>query len=125
MHPRVAQLVEWQASHGSVQKSKAWLDSRRRRLTASDAAAVMGKNPYRNGLQVLMTKLGLGKAFEGNEATRHGEAYEDEAILLYEKITGRKVRHFGLVPHPHHPDLAASPDGITECGIALEVKVSF
>lgn len=147
MHPRVAELIDWQSCHGTLQvgeselappcilplticpplqKSDAWLAARRGKITASDAAAILGQNPYRSPIQVMRGKLGLEETpFTGNEATRHGEKYEDEAVQKYEKDTGTRVRLFGLLPHPTLPYLAGSPDGITEDGILIEVKVGL
>lgn len=126
MHPRVEQLIRWQQENGTTQKSQDWLDVRRRFLTASDVAAVTTKsgNGYKTAPHVILEKMGIGPKFEGNEATRHGEAYEDEAIRIYEEQTGRRVYQFGLLFHPTIEGLAGSPDGITECGVLIEVKVS-
>ena len=71
--------------------------------------------------------------FTGNEATAHGERYEDEAIELFEKRTGCLVSSFGLlkIGEAHGKKigfsmLAGSPDGILACGrAAIEVKCPF
>lgn len=121
--PRVLDLLTWQAEHGTKQKSEEWLRARRRCVTASDVPSVLGENPYRQAPRVLLDKLGITPAFSGNEATRHGEQFEPEAIRLYEAQTGRRVLEFGLLPHPLLDGLAGSPDGITEDGVLIEVKV--
>ena len=72
---------------------------------------------------MLKEKLGLKAGFTGNEATAHGQKYEDEAISIYEKQTGKRVLRPGLEYHQTISGIAGSPDGITEDGILVEVKV--
>lgn len=105
------------------QRSQAWFDARRTRLTASDVASVIGRNAFRTSMGVLMDKFGMLPRFEGNEATAHGQKYEDEAIEIYEKQTNRKVLRPALEYHKTIDGVAGSPDGITEDGILIEVKV--
>jgi putative phage-type endonuclease len=123
MDPRVERLCDWQLRHGTTQKTDEWHEARRRCITASSLSSVVNENPYRGAAQVLLEKLGLSKQFEGSEATRHGEQYEDEAIRRYTEETGASVHHFGLLFDQDLPGLAGSPDGITADGILLEVKV--
>lgn len=105
------------------QRSEEWFAARRTRLTASDVASVIGRNRYKTSMDVLLEKLGLKEQFQGNEATDHGQKYEDEAIDIYESQTGRHVLRPGIEYHKSVPGVAGSPDGITECGILIEVKV--
>ena len=123
MHSRVAQLVEFHRQHGTKQKSEEWLSQRRRCLTASDAATVIGTNPYKSVVELVLSKIGMIARFTGNASTKHGEAYEEEAVRLYEKQYNTKVHEFGLLPHGTVEGLAGSPDGITQEGVLIEVKV--
>jgi putative phage-type endonuclease len=91
-------------------------------LTASDAATAIGKNKYETPDSLLLKKCGLGVPFFGNEATRHGEKYEDEARILYEERYGEVVHEIGLVAHPTEPWLGGSPDGVSESGKLVEIK---
>jgi putative phage-type endonuclease len=91
-------------------------------LTASDAATAIGVNKYETPHKLLLKKCGLGEKFMGNEATRHGELYEDEARILYEQRYNEVVHEIGLVPHPLHPWLGGSPDGVSESGKLVEIK---
>ncbi len=125
VHPRVDELLYWQNIHGTVQKSDAWLEARRTCITASDVASVLGDNPYSDATSVLLSKLGITPRFNGNDATRHGEKYEPIAIQRYETLNTTTVHEFGLLHHPTISGLAGSPDGITESGILIEVKVRF
>lgn len=99
-------------------------------MTASDAAAALDIKPFesfkgspREELVRRKAELAIGiETFTGNDATRHGQLYEDEAIKLYEERTGEKVMDFGLLIHPEHEWLGGSPDGITKTGLLIEVK---
>ena len=85
MHPNVKALIEREYA---AQKSEEWLALRGNMLTASDAATAIGKNKYETPDALLLKKCGLGEKFTGNDATRHGEKYEDEARILYEQRHG-------------------------------------
>ena len=76
MHPNVKAAL---GREYAAQKSDEWLALRGKMLTASDAATAIGVNKYETPAGLLLKKCGLGEKFMGNEATRHGEKYEDEA----------------------------------------------
>lgn len=98
------------------QGTPGWLQQRLRLLTASDAAAVLGLDPYRSAKDVLKRKLGYVKN-RPTAATRWGNALEDEAIAKYEAETGQVVHRYGLCAHPAHPSLlGGSPDGLCAYG---------
>lgn len=120
------------------QRSEAWFKQREGKLTSSDAGTVLGLNPYQKPHEVLFKKCGYDpKPFVGNEATLHGQKYEDEAIDKYCKLTGQENYDFGLIAHEdvHNCSdyywLAGSPDGVSmskeENGrpILLEVKCPY
>lgn len=105
------------------QRTDEWFTARRSRLTASDVASVIGRNSKRNSIDIILEKLSLRSSFTGNAATEHGQKYEDEAIAIYEKKTGKTALRYGLIEHPTIQGVAGSPDAITQDGILLEVKV--
>ncbi len=121
------------------QRSDEWFAQRENKLTSSDAATVLGINPYQKRKEVLFKKCGHDlKPFVGNVATRHGQKYEDEAIEKYCNLTNRTNYNFGLISHEDvykNKDyywLAGSPDGIAidsdnHSGkpILLEVKCPY
>lgn len=137
------------------QKSPGWLAQRKGKLTASVAASplkitawylenmkrckfqipyenknvstVIGKgcSPYESYSDILLSKCNMGKPFSGNEYTRHGNKYEEIAAKKYARDRGVIVHEYGLVPHPTIDWLGASPDGITDEGIMLEIKCPF
>lgn len=121
-HPAVTWLQgrpQWQ------QRTKAWYDIRRTLLTASDVASALDIKPYDSykgspRADLLRRKL-ENKPFS-NMFTAHGQKYEDEARDLMVEALGEKVLDFGLLVHPEHSWLAASPDGITTTGKCVEIK---
>lgn len=127
LHPAVRKV---QQQPRIEQRSGKWYKTRGKLLTASDAAAALDIKPFesfkgspREELVRRKAELAIGiETFTGNDATRHGQLYEDEAIRLYEERTGEKVLDFGLLIHPEHEWLGGSPDGITKTGLLIEVK---
>jgi putative phage-type endonuclease len=121
------------------QRSDMWFKQREDKLTSSDAATVLGINPYQKPHEVLFKKCGHDpKPFVGNIATRHGQKYEDEAIEKYCKLTNQTNYNFGLISYKDvynndkHNWLAGSPDGISISNdnlcdepILLEVKCPY
>lgn len=106
------------------QRSEVWYRVRKRIVTASEVATVIGQNPFQKAETLVLEKVGLSPSFQGNEATAHGQKYEDEAVELYEQQTSSRVVLFGLLLHPSLDFLGGSPDGIRQDGIAIEVKVN-
>lgn len=105
----------------SEQGTEEWLEARRKCITASDMATVLCQNPYSSRPELLRQKV-FKIPFKGStEAVEHGHAYEPVAIRRYEQQTGHKVLSFGLLHQPGSI-LGASPDGVTLCGRAVEVK---
>lgn len=104
------------------QRSPEWFEQRKGKLTSSDVDSVLGNSRYSCFDEVLFKKCGISKPFTGNQATLHGQKYEDEAIDLYCEKYGKKRFSFGLMPHPTIDFLAGSPDDITYDGIVIEVK---
>ena len=142
MHPQIEMLNKIPQTE---QKSQAWLEERKNYLTSSDAGTALGLNKYQKPVELLFAKCGAGKPFFGNEATKYGEKYEDEAVEMYCNAMGMKQNEFGLIPYNavsrSEGDLciadsyfsAGSPDGIAvslenPCScepVLLEVKCPF
>ena len=106
------------------QHTKLWFTTRTRLITCSDAASVLGQNPYSTRKAVFKKKTGQSRPFKGNHATRRGTQLEAEAITMYEKKSGKKVwpDDIGLAVHKDYPMIGGSPDGITLDGMLVEVK---
>jgi putative phage-type endonuclease len=96
-----------------AQRSEAWFKMRSEKITASDCGTVLGQNKYEPVYSFLIKKV-FGSTFETNDACYHGKKFENIVTLMYEYKYDTCVHEFGLLGHPEHTILGASPDGI--CG---------
>jgi putative phage-type endonuclease len=103
------------------QRSQEWLDLREQMITASDVASAIGENRYES-VDAFIKKKVLRTKWAGNAATAHGTALEPMVRDMYDQKTGRKSHEIGLVQHREYPWLGASPDGVTEDGLLIEIK---
>ena len=69
-----------------------WKELRRGYIGGSDAASVIGLNPFKSAYSLWAEKTGQIPEFEGNLATDMGTYLEDFIAKLFEKETGKKVR---------------------------------
>ena len=95
------------------QRSKEWFEMRNNKITASDCGAVLGENKYEPQFNFILKKV-FGSTFETNNSCYHGKKFENVVTLMYEYNYDTVVDEFGLLGHPEHLFLGASPDGI--CG---------
>jgi putative phage-type endonuclease len=102
-------------------ESQEWLDLRENMITASDIASAIGENHYES-VDAFIKKKVLRTKWAGNAATAHGTLLEPMVRDLYDQTTGRKTHEIGLVQHRDYPWLGASPDGVTEDGLLVEIK---
>lgn len=63
--------------------------------------------------------------FEGNEATKWGEANEPFAIDAYVLSTATGVNQVGFIRHPEIDWIGGSPDGLTDADKVVEIKCPF
>lgn len=117
-----------------AQRSPEWYEMRENMLTASNIAPILGECPYGSARKVLLDKAGINKqVFTGNFSTNWGIKYEPVACKLYELRNKVTVHPFGLLAHYSNfqPQddftqpitfIGASPDGIRDDGIMLEIK---
>jgi putative phage-type endonuclease len=141
VHSKIEKLLELPQHE---QRSPEWFALRYTKLTSSDAATVLGINPYSKPHELLFKKCGYDpKPFISNVATLHGQKYEDTAIELYCRITGKVNFNFGCICYSdvnkefnhynsNNDFLAGSPDGIVESlhnideePILIEVKCPY
>lgn len=133
-----------------VQRTPAWYKERQTRITASEAASCLSKsenvcreyvkqfniegfkykerealNPYESREDYIIKKCDAYRGqnnFKDNAFTLWGKKYEEVANRLYMQLKGVRVHEFGLISHDDYEWLAASPDGITDDGVMLEIK---
>lgn len=105
-----------------IQGTPEWLAFRKTKVSASDAAPVMGANPWKTSIIIWKQKLGLLPEDEENEDMKRGRELEPIARGLFENLTD-----YLMVPkvvlHPNINYMMASLDGIDVLGRAiLEIK---
>jgi hypothetical protein len=128
-----------------AQNSRAWLATRSRMVTASDAAACFDKNdeefyaaahhPFKSSSKLLKEKLRPTKT-KPNQAMNYGKAQEPRALQLFASTYGvdvlmsretKKDTHhvqgldFGCRVHKKYDFIGGSADGITASGDLIEV----
>ena len=63
-----------------------WLEARGKGIGGSDAGTILGTNPYKSRMQLWLEKTGrVEDPFNGNEATRLGQAFERPIAEIYAK----------------------------------------
>ena len=105
----------------SPQRSPGWYKFRRERLTASDIGTILGSNSYGCPEEVLVKKCGVD-TYSWSAACQHGIKYEPITTILYASLNRTNVWEYGCITHPRHAFIGASPDGITDEGIMVEIK---
>jgi putative phage-type endonuclease len=103
-----------------AQRSPEWHAERRKLLTASETASVLGDNKYQTSAQLMEQKI-AGTTLDDNEAMAHGRLYEDEALQLFVELTQVPCFALGLVTWHEH-GVGASVDAITYDGRIVEIK---
>jgi len=103
------------------QRTSEWFKLREDRLTASDLYDAI-KNP----LSLAKKKL-KGITFNSSAipALKWGTMFEPLAIQIYSHLNKKKIYEFGLVINDDIQHFGASPDGITEDGIMIEIKCPY
>ena len=117
-----------QANDNTVeQRTQEWHEQRKLRITGSRVGAILGLSPWQTRDDVLRAMVreyhGAESEFKGNPATDHGNANEQRAVLAFMRETGLNVEKCGFFPYGDR--MGASPDGLTDDGGVLEIKVPF
>ncbi len=104
-----------------AQGSPEWLEFRQRHIGASDAATIMGLNPWSTPLQLWQEKA-LGWQKTKNAAMQRGNDLEEQARMAYQLQTGNVV--YPMVAEDDlYPFISASFDGICPFfRTAVEIK---
>jgi len=109
------------------QRTPIWYETRQRLITASDMAQALGLGKFGNQRDLLIKKSGYKPdTFNGNlPPLVWGVKYEPVANEIYKLRNCVEVYEFGLLQHPNVPFFGASPDGINELGVMVEIKCPF
>lgn len=114
-----------------AQRTQEWYDLRKQRLTASDTAQAIGKGKFGTRDQLVQKKVNEGLGVPDNfpkhlPALKWGIMFEAMASRCYtQRHKDITVHEFGLIPHPSLSCYGASPDGITDMGVMIEIKCPY
>ena len=104
------------------QGSDEWLAWRTQGIGASEAAAIMGENPWKSRRSLLAEKTGVSRPWSGNAAMAFGTATEPEARARYVATLGVAVEPACVQSHGREW-LRASLDGLSVDGLrVVEIK---
>ena len=88
-----------------------WLKARKKGIGGSDAAAIIGLNPYSTAYSVWADKLDLVPPKQDSEAMRQGRDFEDIVAHRFMEATGKKVRRKNsIIRNPKYPFAHATVD---------------
>ncbi len=108
------------------QKSEQWYEMRRNLITASDFAQALGQGKFGTQGDVIKKKVrpeDESSASFSNPFFQWGNMFEPVANDVYSMLhCDVPILEFGLLPHPTKSFFGASPDGITDYGIMVEIK---
>jgi len=106
------------------QRSPEWYAYRRTVITSTDLPVILGLSPYRCEADLADEKLGITVGQESTIRMRIGSALEPMIAEEYERVTGRRVRHFrAMLRHPEVEWAACSPDfGVVGARRLVEAK---
>jgi putative phage-type endonuclease len=120
-------LADLLRNPGIEQRTAEWYDVRKSLITASDFAQALGEGKFGTQKQLFQKKSGyeVEKFNPMVPPLKWGTMFEAVACQIYEQRNDCKVHEFGLLRHPEHDFFGASPDGITDMGIMLEIKCPY
>lgn len=90
-----------------------WLSHRQKSIGGSDAAAIIGLNPFASAYSVWADKLGKIPPKEDTESMRLGRDLEDYVAKRFGEKTGKKVRRENhIICNPDYPFAHANVDRV-------------
>ena len=107
------------------QRTPEWFKMKEDSIGASESAIVFGHSIFSNRKKLLLKKSGHKVPWVQNVACQHGTKYEPIVQMLYQIKNKTKLYEFGSIVHNKHSMISASPDGITERGVMVEIKVPY
>ena len=103
-------------------------EQRQNRIGGSEFATVLGINPYKKRIELILEKAGvITNTFEGNDATRRGEFLENDIIAMFEDETGLSVTNEQeefIIQPKDCLELRCHVDGITSDDCVFEAKTT-
>jgi len=107
-----------------IQGTQAWLDIRKKHITATDASVILGVNPYKKKHALWCEKLDLKEPEAVNSYMQRGSDLEPVARELFQEETGTIVIP-KVVFSKDYPFMMASLDGISiNNDFILEIKAN-
>lgn len=109
-----------------VQRSNEWYEIRNNMLTASDLGKVIKDSRPGTKNSIVLKKCGTKSDVKlTGKALTWGVKYEQVANDIYSSRNNIKVYEFGLIQHQTIKHFGASPDGISEDLVMLEIKCPY
>jgi putative phage-type endonuclease len=121
-----ASLARLLLDAGIPQRTPAWYAARQGLVTASDFAQALGLGKFGTQSQFFCGKSGhvAPRAFDWSvPPLKWGTMYEDVALMVYKELMRVRVHEFGLLTRDGW--IGASPDGISDVGVMVEIKCPF
>jgi putative phage-type endonuclease len=126
---RILKTIQENPKNYVQQRSTEWFKLREDLISASDLYCAVGsldKSTRGDNKQLYKKKCGYEtQDFVNSPAVLHGVKFEKVACDIYATMTKTTVFDFGLIQHPTYSFIGASPDGITEDGVMLEIKSPY
>jgi putative phage-type endonuclease len=124
IHTDQKQLQKLLLEPGIVQRTTEWYERRKGMITSSDMALALGKGKFQSQRDFIIKKCGYEELPQSTFTAPldWGVKYEPVACSIYSSRYNVKIFEFGLLEHSEYKFFGASPDGISETGIALELK---
>jgi len=110
------------------QRTTEWYETRKTLITASDFAQALGDGKFGTQKDLIVKKCGYEEEAAFNATLpplKWGTMFEPVASMIYESRNRTQLHEFGLLRHPTIPYFGASPDGVNEHGIMVEIKCPF
>lgn len=104
-----------------------WLEARDLGIGGSDAAVIMGMNPYKSPYQLWLEKTGQAEApdLSGNQYVYWGTKNEANIADWFQEETGKKVKRLGTLRSKEYPFMLANVDRtVVGENAGLEIKTA-
>ena len=109
------------------QRTKEWFDARENRLTASDLHDAISDKKVSDMIAKKKAKITKDNFnYNSVKALKWGTMFEPMASRVYSEVNGNvNIYEFGLICDQQNEHFGASPDGINELGIMIEIKCPY